>query len=104
MLCVQQDALKKSVLKLLITTRYPSQRLFDVQMSFDGKIYICNTSLKSYSRKGSMSGNCYSADTRTMNAMDLFLLYLYCKVMFLMLFYVCRQNKYVAFHLFLVFE
>ena len=31
---------KKSVLKL-ITTRYPSQHLFDVQMSFDGKLYIC---------------------------------------------------------------
>ena len=33
---------KNSVLKL-ITTRYPSQHLFDMQMSFDGKLYICNT-------------------------------------------------------------
>ena len=32
---------KKSVLKS-ITTRYPSQHLFDVQMSFDGKLYISN--------------------------------------------------------------
>ena len=26
-----------------ISNRYPSQHLFDVQISFDGKIYICNT-------------------------------------------------------------
>ena len=33
---------KKSVLQL-ISNRYPSQYLFKVQISFDGKIYICNT-------------------------------------------------------------
>ena len=32
---------KESVLKLIMT-RYSSQHLFDVQMSFDGKLYICN--------------------------------------------------------------
>ena len=40
--CCVHNALKKSVLKL-ITTRYPSQHLFDVQMLLDGEIYICNT-------------------------------------------------------------
>lgn len=33
---------KKSVLQLILK-RYPSQHLFNVQISFDGKIYICNT-------------------------------------------------------------
>ena len=26
-----------------ISNRYPSRHLFNVQISFDGKIYICNT-------------------------------------------------------------
>ena len=33
---------KKSVLQL-ISNRYPSHHLFHVQISFDAKIYICNT-------------------------------------------------------------
>ena len=33
---------KKSVLQLT-SNRYPSQHLFNVKISFDGKIYVCNT-------------------------------------------------------------
>ena len=41
---------KKSVI-ICINKKYPCQSYFNIQQSFDGKQYICNTSFKGHKRK-----------------------------------------------------